>query len=44
VYLDLLIRRAILQGKEGIFWLPPQIYEIFLKQDEHRKDIVKRLK
>lgn len=43
MYIDLLFRRAILQKKEGLFWLPPQLYDIF-SEDEHRKDIVKRLK
>jgi hypothetical protein len=43
IYADLLVRRAILDNKEGIFWIPPQIYEIFL-EDEHRSDLIKRLK
>lgn len=44
MYLDLVVRRAVMQEKEGIFWMPPQIYEIFLLEVEHRKDIIKRLK
>lgn len=44
LYLDLAFRRAVLQNKEGIFWLAPQLYEIFLLEDEHRSDIIKRLK
>jgi hypothetical protein len=43
MYLGLVFRRAVLQNKEGIFWVPPQLYDIF-QEDEHRKDIIKRLK
>jgi hypothetical protein len=43
MYLGLVFRRAVLQNKEGIFWVPPQLYHIF-QEDEHRKDIIKRLK
>jgi superfamily II DNA or RNA helicase len=44
MYLDLVIRRAITQKKDGIFWLPPEILEVFDKEDENRKDLLKRLK
>jgi hypothetical protein len=43
LYLELLIRRTILNNKQGIFWLPPQIYEIFL-EDENRRDLVAKFK
>lgn len=43
VYIDLLIRRAISQNKEDIFWLTPQELEV-LNEDENRKDLLKRLK
>jgi hypothetical protein len=43
MYLDLLTRRAIIQEKEGLFWVPPQVYEIF-DEDEHRQGILKELK
>jgi len=43
MYVDLLIRRAILQKKDDIFWLTPQELEI-LNEDENRKDLLKKLK
>jgi hypothetical protein len=43
LYLDLLIRQAILNGKEGLSWITPQEYEIF-SEDENRQDLLRRLK
>ena len=42
-YLALLIRKAIAEGKEGLFWITPEEYEIF-SEDEHRPDLLKRMK
>jgi hypothetical protein len=42
-YLSLLIREAVRDGKEGIFWVTPEEYEIF-NEDEHRMDLLKKLK
>jgi hypothetical protein len=44
MYLDLVVRRAIIQDNEKLFWLSPEILEIFDKEDENRKDLLKRLK
>lgn len=44
LYLDLLVRRAIIQKKEGLFWIPPQVYDIFSNDDDVRKDLIKELK
>lgn len=41
MYLDLLIRRAVLQKREDLFWIPPQLYEIF---QAYSKDIRNLLK
>jgi len=43
LFLDLLFKEAILNEKEGIFWVPPELLEIF-NEDEHRGDLLKRLK
>lgn len=43
IYIDLLVRRAVLNGKEGIFWVTPEELDIF-DEDENRKDLLKRLK
>jgi len=43
MFLDLLIRQAVLSGKEGLFWLTPEELSIFL-EPEHRSDILKRVK
>ena len=42
-YLSLLIRKAILNKKEGIVWYTPEEYEI-LTEDSNRKDLLLRLK
>ena len=44
LYADLLVRRAIVQNKKGLFWIPPQIYDIFSNDDEIRKELIKELK
>jgi hypothetical protein len=43
MFLEFLVRQAILSGKEGIFWVTPEEYSIF-EEDEHRPDLIKRLK
>lgn len=43
LYLDLLVRRSVLDKKPGIFWLQPELLQIF-NEDEHRKELIKRLK
>ncbi len=43
LFLDLLVREAVLSGKEGIFWVTPEEYAIF-SEDENRSDLLKRLK
>jgi len=42
-YLSLLVREAIRDGKDGIFWVTPEEYEIF-SEDEHRLELLKSLK
>jgi superfamily II DNA or RNA helicase len=42
LFLDLLVREAVISGKEGIFWVTPEEYSIF-SEDEHRPDLLKRL-
>ena len=44
MYLDLIVRREIIQGNEKIFWLPPEILDVFDTEDENRKDLLKRIK
>ena len=41
MYIDLLFRRAVLQKRDDLFWIPPQLYEIF---QEYSKDIRGMLK
>lgn len=43
LYLDLVIRRAVLAGKEDLLWFTPQEYEV-LMEDENRKEILKKMK
>lgn len=43
MFLDLLVREAILSGKEGLFWVTPEEMSIF-SEDEHRPDLLARLK
>jgi hypothetical protein len=43
LFLDLLVREAVLSGKEGLFWVTPEEYAIF-SEDENRSDLLKRLK
>ncbi len=43
LYIDLLIRNSILQGKEGIFWVTPEEYEIFTEHD-NSIDLIRRMK
>jgi hypothetical protein len=44
LFLDLAIRRAVLQGKEGLMWITPQEYDILVNETENRADILKRFK
>jgi hypothetical protein len=41
--LALLIREAILENKEGIFWITPEEWSIF-DEIENRKELLSRLK
>jgi hypothetical protein len=43
MFLDMLLREAILAGKDGLFWITPEEMSIF-SEDEHRADLLKRLK
>lgn len=43
LFLDLVIRRAVLQEKEDLLWFTPQEYEV-LMEDENRKEILKKMK
>jgi hypothetical protein len=43
LFIDLLIRQAIITGKQGIFWVTPEEYSIF-SEDGNRPDLIKRLK
>jgi hypothetical protein len=41
--LNLLIRKAVLEKKEGIVWWTPEEWSI-LSEDQHRKELIKKLK
>ena len=43
LFLDLLIKEAVLSKKQGIFWVTPEELEIFNEPD-NRSDVLKRLK
>jgi hypothetical protein len=43
LFLDLLIKEAVLSKKQGIFWVTPEELEIFNEPD-NRSDLLKRLK
>jgi len=43
MFLDLLVREAVIGGKEGLFWITPEEMSIFM-EDDHRADLLKRLK
>jgi len=43
LYLDLLARKSILSGRDGIFWVTPEEMSIFMN-DDNRSDVLKRLK
>jgi hypothetical protein len=43
MFLELLVREAILTGKDGIFWVTPEEYSVF-SEDANRADLLKRLK
>jgi superfamily II DNA or RNA helicase len=43
LFLDLLIRKSVLSGKDGLFWVTPEEYAIF-SEDENRPDLLKQLK
>lgn len=42
-YLELVIRKVILNKKEGIQWITPEEFEVLL-EDDNRKDLLKRIK
>ena len=43
MYVELLVRQAVLSGFEGLFWITPEEYAIF-SEDEHRSGLLSRLK
>jgi hypothetical protein len=43
MYIDLLVRKAILEKKSGVVWFTPEEWSI-LTEDEHRGDLRKKLK
>jgi len=43
LYLDLLVREAVSNKKEGLFWVTPEELLIF-NEDENRADLLKRIK
>ena len=43
IYLDLLIRKAILEKKEGLVWWTPEEWSI-LNEEQNRKELIKKLK
>jgi hypothetical protein len=43
LFLDLVIRRAIVQEKEDLLWFTPQEYDV-LMEDDTRKEILKKMK
>jgi len=42
-YLSLLIRKEILNKNPRIFWICPEVYQVF-SEDQNREDLLKRLK
>ena len=42
-YLDLVTRKAVLNNKDGIYWITPEEFEILL-EDDNRADLLKRIK
>jgi len=44
VYLDLVIRRAISQEKEGIIWITPEEYDVLINENDNRNDLLKKFK
>jgi hypothetical protein len=43
MYLDLLIRQVVLDKRDGIVWWTPEEWSV-MNEDQHRKDLLKRLK
>ena len=43
MYLDLLIRQAVLDKKDGIVWWTPEEWSV-MNEEKNRKDLLKRLK
>ena len=44
VFLDLSIRRAILQDKEGLMWITPQEYDVLINDKDIRTELLKKFK
>lgn len=44
IYLDLVIRRAVVQEQEGIIWITPQEYDILINENDNRNDLLKKFK
>lgn len=41
VYIDLLFRRAVLQKRDNLFWIAPQLYEIFQVYSKDVRNLLK---
>jgi hypothetical protein len=44
MYLDLIIRRAVVQEKEGLVWITPQEYDILINELDNRNELLKKFK
>jgi hypothetical protein len=44
LYLDLIIRRAVLQENERIIWITPQEYDVLINELDNRNELLKRFK
>lgn len=44
MYMDLVVRREVIRDNDKIYWLTPEILDIFDNENDNRKDLLKRLK
>lgn len=44
LFLDLTIRQAMVQEKDGLIWITPQEYEILINEETNRKELLKKFK
>jgi hypothetical protein len=44
MFLDLVIRRAVLQEKEGLMWITPQEYDVLINELDNRNELLKKFK